>query len=155
MSLNDVSKLLWRERELLELLLFKLDEEHMIVAAGRTRWLVHAAREVEMVLDEVRRLELERAVVLDEVWAELALRQVPTLDGLARSTSGPWPQIFDGHRSALSEVGSRCVRRIADQTDTSRRPMLERLQVTDIRSQDVFHTSRLEQPDPLGKVSAE
>ena len=36
MSLNDVSKLLWRERELLELLLFKLDEENMIVAAGRT-----------------------------------------------------------------------------------------------------------------------
>jgi len=112
MSLNDVSKLLWRERELLELLLFKLDEEHMIVAAGRTRWLVHAAREVEMVLDEVRRLELERAVVLDEVWAELALRQVPTLDGLARSTSGPWPQIFDGHRSALVAL-TREVRGVA------------------------------------------
>ena len=115
MSLNDVSKLLWRERELLELLLFKLDEEHMIVAAGRTRWLVHAAREVEMVLDEVRRLELERAVVLDEVWAELALRQVPTLEGLARSTSGPWPQIFDGHRAALVAL-TREVRGVAATT---------------------------------------
>src|ERR1700730_1165596 len=103
MSLNDVSKLLWRERELLELLLFKLDEEHMIVAA---------AREVEMVLGEVRRLELERAVVLDEVWAELALRQVPTLEGLARSTSGPWPQIFDGHRAALVAL-TREVRGVA------------------------------------------
>ena len=66
----------------------------------------------EMVLDEVRRLELERAVVLDEVWAELALRQVPTLDGLARSTSGPWPQIFDGHRSALVAL-TREVRGVA------------------------------------------
>ena len=112
MSLNDVSKLLWRERELLELLLFKLDEEQLVLAAGRTRWIVHATREVEMVLDEVKQLELERAVALDEVSVQLGLTDVPTLDGLARHTSGPWPQIFDDHRAALREL-SREVRSVA------------------------------------------
>jgi hypothetical protein len=101
MTLTAVSNLLWRERELLELLLFKLDEEHMILAAGRTRWLVHAAREVDMVLDEIKRIELERAVVLGDVSVELGAHGAATLDALASFASGPWPQIFDDHRSAL------------------------------------------------------
>ncbi|HEX4777551.1 MAG TPA: flagellar protein FlgN, partial [Acidimicrobiia bacterium] len=55
MSLSDVSNILWRERQLLELLLFKLEEEQMILAGGRTRWLPHATREVETVLGELKR----------------------------------------------------------------------------------------------------
>jgi len=58
MGLRDVSAILWRERHLLELLLFKLDEEQLVLAAGRTRWLARATREVEMVLEEIRQTEL-------------------------------------------------------------------------------------------------
>ncbi|HEY0397456.1 MAG TPA: flagellar protein FlgN, partial [Acidimicrobiia bacterium] len=54
MGLREVSAILWRERHLLELLLFKLDEEQLVLAAGRTRWLPRATREVEMVLEEIR-----------------------------------------------------------------------------------------------------
>jgi hypothetical protein len=99
MSLDAVSNLLWRERELLELLLFKLDEEHLILAAGRTRWLVHAAREVEMVLDDVA--------------AHLEVHGAPTLDALASIASGPWPQIFEAHRGALLAL-TREIRAAAD-----------------------------------------
>ena len=42
MALSDVSNILWRERQLLELLVFKLEEEQLVLAAGRTRWLAHA-----------------------------------------------------------------------------------------------------------------
>ena len=37
MALSDVSNILWRERQLLELLVFKLEEEQLVLAAGRTR----------------------------------------------------------------------------------------------------------------------
>ena len=37
MSANDLSNLLWRERELLELLVFKLEEEQLLLVAGRAR----------------------------------------------------------------------------------------------------------------------
>jgi hypothetical protein len=53
-GLADLSSILWREREMLELLLFKLEEEQLVLASGRGRWLVHATREVEMVLDHIR-----------------------------------------------------------------------------------------------------
>ena len=54
MALSDVSNILWRERQLLELLVFKLEEEQLVLAAGRTRWLAHATREVENVLGEIQ-----------------------------------------------------------------------------------------------------
>ena len=45
MSANDLSNLLWRERELLELLVFKLEEEQLLLTAGKSRWLPQATRE--------------------------------------------------------------------------------------------------------------
>ena len=69
MGLREVSAILWRERHLLELLLFKLDEEQLVLAAGRTRWLPRATREVEMVLEEIRQTELER---LEGSWEHLS-----------------------------------------------------------------------------------
>ena len=54
MGLAEVSTVLWTERELLELLLFKLEEEQLVLASGRTRWLAHATREVEMVIEQIR-----------------------------------------------------------------------------------------------------
>ncbi|HEY7137937.1 MAG TPA: flagellar export chaperone FlgN [Acidimicrobiia bacterium] len=104
MSLSDVSNILWRERQLLELLLFKLEEEQMILASGRTRWLAHATREVETVLAEIKRLELERAVALESASAELGLTEAPTLKRLAQVVTGPWRRIFEDHRTALLEL---------------------------------------------------
>ena len=48
MALADFCRILWRERELLELLLFKLEEEQLVLASGRGRWLAHATHEVEV-----------------------------------------------------------------------------------------------------------
>ena len=65
MDFSDVSALLWREREALELLLFKLVEEQLIVSAGQARWLAHANREIENVLEELRTTEVLRALEVD------------------------------------------------------------------------------------------
>ena len=85
MALSDVSNILWRERQLLELLVFKLEEEQLVLAAGRSRWLAHATREVENVLGEIKRIELERAVAVADAGRELGLSGSPTLRELAGS----------------------------------------------------------------------
>jgi hypothetical protein len=59
---NELSALLWRERELLELLIFKLEEEQLLLMSGKSRWLQHATREVEQVLNLVREAGLGRSV---------------------------------------------------------------------------------------------
>ena len=78
MSLSEVSNILWRERQLLELLVFKLEEEQLVLASGRTRWLAHATREVETILGEIKRVELERAMTVAGAIGELGLSDAPT-----------------------------------------------------------------------------
>ncbi len=101
MALSDVSNILWRERQLLELLVFKLEEEQLVLAAGRTRWLAHATREVETVLGEIKRIELERAMAVADAGARARPLGPPTLRELAELAPTPWDGIFAEHRRAL------------------------------------------------------
>jgi hypothetical protein len=101
MSLAEVSNILWRERQYLEMLVFKLEEEQLVLSAGRSRWIAMAAREVEMILEEIKRAELMRAVQLEAAAAEHALGSSPTLRDLADRAPGAWSGIFTEHRKAL------------------------------------------------------
>ncbi|MGC9669219.1 flagellar export chaperone FlgN [Planosporangium sp. 12N6] len=101
MGLADLSSILWREREMLELLLFKLEEEQLVLASGRTRWLAHATREVEMVLDQIRQTEVLRAAEVAVVGAELGAGDNPSLAQLADLVGAPWSDLFRDHRKAF------------------------------------------------------
>ena len=101
MSLSEISNVLWRERRLLDLLLFKLEEEQLVLASGRTRWLSRAAREVETILDEIKRVELERAMAVQGSAGELGMSDTPTLRELAAIAPTPWGGIFAEHRRSL------------------------------------------------------
>jgi hypothetical protein len=101
MGLAEVSTILWRERELLELLLFKLEEEQLLLAAGRTRWLARATREVEVVLAEIRRTELARATEVDHAASLLGLGPSPSLTRLADACPDPWAGLLRDHQIAF------------------------------------------------------
>lgn len=101
MGLSEVSNILWRERQLLQLLLFKLETEQLILSAGRTRFLSDATREVEMVINELKDTELLRAVAVDSLAAELGLGPSPSLRQLAAAVPAPWDNIFEEHRKAF------------------------------------------------------
>lgn len=101
MGLADLSNVLWRVRETLDLLLFKLEEEQLVLAAGRTRWLPHATREVEVVLDQLRKTELLRATEVETVAEELGIGPEPSLNALAEAAGEPWTELFRQHRAAF------------------------------------------------------
>jgi hypothetical protein len=101
MGLADLSSILWRERELLELLLFKLEEEQLLLTAGQSRWLAHATREVEMVLDQIRRTEVLRAAEVEVVGTEAGLGTNASLTALADAAPAPWDDLFRQHRRAF------------------------------------------------------
>jgi hypothetical protein len=104
-SANDVSALLWRERELLELLLFKLEEEQLLLTAGKSRWLSHATHEVEQVMDRLRAAGLTRTLEVATLAEEWGGGENSTLRELAAiAPDGPWRDIFMGHLRAMTEV---------------------------------------------------
>jgi hypothetical protein len=101
MGLAEASSVLWHERELLELLLFKLEEEQLVLASGRTRWLARATREVETVLGEIRKAEVIRSVEVDAVAPSLGLMPGASVAQLAAASPEPWGALFKEHRRAF------------------------------------------------------
>lgn len=101
MGLNALSGVLWRERQLLELLLFKLEEEQLILTSGRTQWLGHATREVESVLEQIRTAELGRSVEADAAAREVGVPEGSSLIVLAQKAPPPWDDLFADHHAAF------------------------------------------------------
>lgn len=99
--MEDLSLILWRERELLETLLFKLEVEKLVLASGDSRWLATAAREVEAVLESLRETELLRAVAADAAAASIGMSANPSLRALAEASAEPWRSILMDHRVAF------------------------------------------------------
>ena len=107
MDLAGLSSILWRERDVLESLLFKLDVQQLLLMAGRSTWLVRASAEIETVLEQVGRIELERAVVFDAVAADMGVESGPSLTTLAAQAPEPWRTLLNEHYRAFLELAAK------------------------------------------------
>jgi flagellar biosynthesis/type III secretory pathway chaperone len=101
MSLPDLAAVLWRQRELLERLTYRLECEQLLLAAGRSRWLSVATAEVEGLLDELRVVEVQRAAAADRVAGEVGLPPGASLEEVAAAVQPPWTGVLIDHRHAL------------------------------------------------------
>ena len=101
MDFQHLSTLLWREQELLDLLLFKAEEKQYLILSGKTRWLARIAHEIEVVLDQLRTLEVERAAVTESLATRLGVGVDPSLRQLAEGAPAPWNDLLARHHEAL------------------------------------------------------
>lgn len=105
MGANELSMQLWRERELLEMLLFKLEEQELLLVAGRTRWMQHATREIETVLERLREASLSRVVEADLVAGEWAATDGAGLRELiAKAPTDAWRSVLSEHLRAMIQL---------------------------------------------------
>lgn len=90
-SLNELSGLLWRERDVLEQLVGVLRD---------------GGDEVESdgLLRSISSLELHRAITAREAAVELGLDGEPTLQDLVERTTGEWTALLAAHRRALEAL---------------------------------------------------
>ncbi len=102
-----VSDILWRERELLDVLLFKLEQERLLLEAGEPQWLPRASREIELVLEQLRLTELTRVLEVDGLAAELGLPAGTTLPDLAAAAPSPWRDLFVAHLQGFTQLKAR------------------------------------------------
>jgi hypothetical protein len=123
MALSELSNILWRERRLLELLAFKLEEERLVLASGRTRWLPRASGEVDAIIEEIKHVRLERAIRVADVSAELGIADAPTLRVLSGAVPPPWDVICIEHARALHTLA----REIESITRADRAPTASRV----------------------------
>jgi flagellar biosynthesis/type III secretory pathway chaperone len=101
MDHQHLSTLLWREQELLDLLLFKAEEKQYLIVTGKSRWLARIAHEIEVVLEQLRTLEVERAAATEQIAGRLGLEVNPSLRQLADAAPAPWDDLYAKHHEAL------------------------------------------------------
>jgi hypothetical protein len=100
-AMEKLSLVLWRERELLEELHYRLEVEQLVLASGRSRWLAHATRDIDTLLVTIRETEMLRAVAADEAAAASGMSSNPSLASLAEAAGEPWTTILTEHREAF------------------------------------------------------
>jgi hypothetical protein len=106
MGAAEASSIIWRLRELLTQLLFKLRVEGLLLASGEARWLGTASQEVALALDRVREVELLRGIEVDVLATELGLPPGPTLAELVGALAPPWDAVFAEHRAGLVGISA-------------------------------------------------
>jgi flagellar biosynthesis/type III secretory pathway chaperone len=101
MSMPDLAAVLWRQRDLLERLVYRLECEQLLLAAGRTRFLALATGEVEELISTLRVVEVQRAGAADRAAREAGLTPGASLGELAAAVQPPWTGVLVEHRDAL------------------------------------------------------
>jgi hypothetical protein len=114
--MEELARLLNRERMLLELLLFKLVSLRQLLLASEVRFLPWAAEEVDRATAKVREAELRRSLAVEDLSVNLrpdgsraptvSTPSPVTLKTLAESAPEPWRTIFAEHRRAFLELAA-------------------------------------------------
>ena len=105
MAADELSAHLLREREMLELLVFKLDVQQMILATGRTRWIGQTTTEIERVVAAMPALAMTRDTLVVAVADEWGVPDATTLRELIdASPTEAWREVFTGHFAAMLEL---------------------------------------------------
>jgi hypothetical protein len=100
-----LSDILWREREALDDLVFRLEVEQQFLRRGDTRWISRAAAEVEAAVGSLDHVEDDRLTEASTLARILRLDPQATLRQIGDALGAPWDHIFaDHHRALLAGV---------------------------------------------------
>lgn len=96
-----LSDTLWHERDMLTLLVHRLEVERALLETNRAKRLALAARETETILADGRLADLSRATEAAASARVLGLPGDASLADIARLAPPPWDEILQEHRTQL------------------------------------------------------
>jgi hypothetical protein len=88
-ALGDVASTLWRIRELLDNVLYKVVVQRLVLGSEPTRWLAGATRELDAALHEFHTAEVLRAAMTDGLAEQLGVGPGSTHAVLADAAPEP------------------------------------------------------------------
>jgi hypothetical protein len=100
---RELGTILVEQQQLLDNLLFRLDQEHLILVTGRTRWLSQATAEVMAVGAELNAQDERRRGAVDRLAVALDLGSGATLTELADRAPEGWSEVLRRHREIMRD----------------------------------------------------
>lgn len=127
MAATDLSMHLLRQRELLELMLFKLEELELLVTTGRTRWVPQATTEVERVAKALGSAAILRDTIFVDVATEWGAPEATTLRELVEvAPTEAWREVMGSHHAVMTGLADE----IAQKRDIVNQHLRAALRVT-------------------------
>jgi len=99
--LAQLSRVLWQQRDLIEVLEYRLEVQQLLMVAGRADRLPIAVGEVEAALEAIRAVEETRLRVVTEAAAVLGLPRSATLTQIRAVAPEPWDYVLGDHHTAF------------------------------------------------------
>lgn len=99
-----LSQTLWRQHRILELLLYRMEVQRLVLATGQGRWVEQAAADVEATMEVLREEELVRATQVARVAERLGIDRTASLRDLVEAAPDPWSEILRDHQRAFLEL---------------------------------------------------
>lgn len=118
MEAEELSNELWRERGILENLLYKFTTQRLLVTNGESRWLGRCTSEIEALKNQLSTAQLTVDMISSAVGAGWGLfsESSPTLRELvdAAPQDGPWAGILQDHHAAILKLADE-IRTVSDE----------------------------------------
>ncbi|MCU1361112.1 MAG: hypothetical protein JWN99_2401 [Ilumatobacteraceae bacterium] len=98
---EDLSHQLWTMRELLEQLVYKLEVQGLLLAAGRARWVPYVTAEIEAIIEAISEVEVSRSAASTRLARQHGRPPTSSLSELVDHVDSPWSSLLSQHRLHL------------------------------------------------------
>lgn len=99
--LEELSRVLWKQRELIDQLQYRLEVQQMVLVASRADRLPLALADVEAAMDAIRVVEQRRDTVVRDCAERFGLPDNATITQLRSAAAEPWKTVLAEHQQAL------------------------------------------------------
>lgn len=121
---EDLSHQLWTMRELLEQLVYKLEVQGLLLAAGRARWIPYVTAELEAIIEAIGEIEVSRAAASARLARQHRQPQNASLAELVEHVAPPWNGLLQQHRLHLLSLQSEIEEISRTNSEMARRSLM-------------------------------
>jgi hypothetical protein len=122
---EDLSHQLWTMRELLEQLVYKLEVQGLLLAAGRARWVPYVTAEIEAIIEAISEVEVTRAAASARLARQHGRSPQSTLSELLELADAPWAALLGQHRLHLLSLQAEIEEISHSNHDMARRGLMQ------------------------------
>ncbi len=129
--LTELGHVLWRQRDLILRLIYRLEVQQLVLASGRSQWIALATEDVDDAIDDVQRQEVGRAALVEDLSGPLGTAPDASLRDLIEAAPAPWDLVLAEHHTEFlrlanaAEEAARSNRDILQQGLVDVRDLLE------------------------------
>lgn len=100
-TFDELSRVLWKQRELIDLLQYRLEIQQMVLISSRAERLQLALSEVEAAMASIREVEENRDQIVRQCAELVGLDYNATITQLREAIPEPWKTLLGDHQKAL------------------------------------------------------